>query len=99
MLCYVVSCVVVCCGVVCDTLKNPCVHPTRPRVYVQNVPCVLASRANVFQHVRVVPAYTGACGVDTREEGRRREGSSSASFFIGKTSVFDILELTKILPA
>ena len=51
--------------------------------------CVLAPRAHVFQHVRVVPAYTGTCGSEhTGGEGREREGSSSASFFIRKTSVF-----------
>ena len=32
---------------------SPCVHSKRPRVYVQNVPCVPA------QHVRVVPVHTG----------------------------------------
>ena len=36
--------------------------------------------------------------MDTRREEREREGSSSASFFISKTSVFDILEhLNRIL--
>ena len=39
MLCLVLWCGVcaVWCVVVCDTLKNPCVHSTRPRVYVQYV--------------------------------------------------------------
>ena len=78
----VLCCGVLCvrCGVwcvVCDTLKNPCVHSTRPSVYVHKTsPCVPAPRANVLQHVRVVPAYTGTCGVDTRGEGRGREGSN-----------------------
>ena len=35
-----------------DTPAPPCGHSKRP-------PCVPAPRAHVFQHVRVVPAYTG----------------------------------------
>ena len=44
-------------------------HAENPRVSIPNAsvctfktsPCVPAPRAHVFQHVRVVPAYTGTC--------------------------------------
>ena len=74
----VVVCVVVCvcvCGVVwcgvcavwCGTLKTLC-------VYIQNVPvcrfktspCMPATRAHAFQHVRVLPAYTATFWIYTR---------------------------------
>ena len=29
------------------------------RVFIRNVPCMLAPRAHTFQHVRVVPVHTG----------------------------------------
>ena len=57
VLCLVLSCVVVCVRVsVCDS-----------RVQIQNAsvctfktsPCMLATRAHMFQHVRVVPAHHG----------------------------------------
>ena len=66
----VVSCVscVLCLVLWCETLQNPRVWiQKRLRVSVQNVSvcsfktslCVTAPRAHVFQHVCVVPAYTG----------------------------------------
>ena len=72
----VVLCCVLCCGVcavwcvvwcvLCGTLKTPCVHSKRARVYVQTSPCVPAPRAHVETHVRVVPVHTGKFSIDTR---------------------------------
>ena len=81
---------------VCDMLKNPCVHSTRPSVHVQNVPvcvgtkrtCVSTCARGAGIHGDVLNVHTVTCGVDTRVEGREREGSSSASFFHRKNKCF-----------
>ena len=70
VLCVFALCCVLCCGVcavwcvvwcvLCGTMKTPCVHPKRARVYVQKTsPCVPAPHAHVETHVRVVPVHTG----------------------------------------
>ena len=81
----------------CDTLKNPSVHSTRHRVYVQNVPVCTTCARGAGIHGDVLNVHMGTCGVDTRGEAKRWEGSSSASFFIGKTSVFTIEHLNWML--
>ena len=53
------SYVLVACGIKWSFLTPPCVHSKSPCVYVQNVPCIPAPHAHVFQHVRVVPVHTG----------------------------------------
>ena len=72
-----------------DSETPPCVRSKRPRVYRHH--------AHMFQHMcawcrygNVLNVHTGTCGVDTRVEGRERERSSSASFFIGKQVFLDI---------
>ena len=52
-------CVFVCCG----TLKK---RETPPRVHSKTSPCMPATRADVFQHVRVVPVHTGTFCTYTR---------------------------------
>ena len=55
-----------------DDPCTPCVHSKRTRVHVQSVPVcrfktcprMLASRAHVFQHVRVVPVHTRTIWTD-----------------------------------
>ena len=55
-------------------------------------PCVPAPRAHMFQHVRVVPAYTGVFWTHTRGRVEWTHGvvlsGHTWSVFIGKTSVF-----------
>ena len=99
--CVVLYCVLWCgvcevwcvvCGVwcvVCDTLKNPCVHSTRHRVYVQYVPvCTGTTRTHVSTCARGAGIHGDVLNVHTERvewthgvRRRRREGSSSASFF------------------
>ena len=98
--CVVVWCV---CGcgvwcVVCDHAEKPvCPHPHVPVCTINTSPCVPAPRANVSKHVcgwcrhtrgRAERTHGDVWSGDTGGEEREREGSSSASFFIGKTRVF-----------
>ena len=70
MLCCVVLwwCVVLWCCMSCVTRwKNPCVHSTRLRVYVQNVPVFTGTtRTHVSTCVRVVLVQTGTFWTYTR---------------------------------
>ena len=58
--CGALLCVVLCCGVCVRCCGVCAVWCVVCRVSVQTSPCIPAPRAHVFQHVRVVPAYTGA---------------------------------------
>ena len=68
VVCCGMLCLVLWCGVcavwcvwcvVCDTLKNPCVHSTRPRVYVQYVSvCTSTTRTHVSTHGDVLNLHT-----------------------------------------
>ena len=91
----VLLCVVCRCGSLWSWLWSWCCvvwHAEKPRVSIQNAPvctfktspCVPAPRAHVFQHVRVVPAYTRTfcmyarrvCGQEEEDETRRDEALS-----------------------
>ena len=76
-------------------LKNPLSTQHVRLCTFETSPCVPASRAHMFQHVRAVPAYTGTFWMYTRgrvgrTHGRRREGEGPRQHrvFISKNDCF-----------
>ena len=79
--CLVLSCLVLSCLVLCGTVKTPCVHSKRARVYVHNVPvctgttltCVETCARGAGTHGDVLNVHTGTFWIHTRGAGGHRQ--------------------------